>query len=221
MERVGVNAARQDLSAGGNRLVVGARQTRYGIQENDYVALVFHQTLGLFQNHFGNVDVALGLLVKGRRNYFRLDRSLHLGDFLGAFVNQKDDKVNFGIVGGYRVGNLLHKRGLSGFWRSDNQKALALSDRAKEVYDAGGKLGGNRLKLELFVRIKGREVFKGNSCLRHARLVKVHALYAQQGKEALALLGASCLAVNRVARLKVEKPDLAGRNVNVVRTRKV
>ena len=55
------------------------------------------QMLGLFDGHFGHLNVAGGWFVKGAGNYLALDATLHFRDFFGALVNQQYDKVTFRI----------------------------------------------------------------------------------------------------------------------------
>ena len=53
-------------------------------------------------------------LVKGRADDFALDRTQHIGDFLGALVDEQDNENRFGVIGGNGVGNLLQQHGLTG-----------------------------------------------------------------------------------------------------------
>jgi len=45
--------------------VVGACQTGDGVKQNNDIFLVFHQALGFFQHHFGDLHMAGGGFVKG------------------------------------------------------------------------------------------------------------------------------------------------------------
>ena len=66
----------------------------------------------------------------------RLNRALHFGHFFGAFVDEQNDEVNFGMIFRNRVCNLLHEDRFAGFRRSDDQEALSLTDRIEEIEDA-------------------------------------------------------------------------------------
>jgi len=57
---------------------------------------VFDQALGLFDNHFRDLNVARGRFVEGRTDDLALDRTRHIGDFFRAFVDQQNDQINFG-----------------------------------------------------------------------------------------------------------------------------
>ena len=84
-----------------------------------------------------------------------------------------------------------------------------------------GDLLGGGLQVQDLVRVQGREVVEGNARLRHQRRIEVHRLHAQHREEPLALLRGADLPRNRVTRLQVEKADLRGGDVDVVRARKV
>jgi hypothetical protein len=49
----------------------------------------FYKAFGFFQNHFRNLNVAAGRFVERRADDLALDRALHIGNFLGAFVDEK------------------------------------------------------------------------------------------------------------------------------------
>ena len=65
VQRVGVHAAGKDFAGVRLHGVVGARQTGDGIEQDDDVALVLDHALGLFDDHFGDLHVALGRFVEG------------------------------------------------------------------------------------------------------------------------------------------------------------
>src|SRR5262249_16043131 len=71
-----------------------------GVEEDDDVALVLDETLGLLKNHFRDLNVALRRFVEGGADDFALDVALHVGDFFGTLVNEEDDEGDFGMVGG-------------------------------------------------------------------------------------------------------------------------
>ena len=92
LQGVAVHATGQHLPARRHNGVVGARQTRDAVQQNHDVPLVFDESLGFLQHHFGHLHVAGCRLVKRRANDLSLYRALHVGDFLGSFVNQQNDQ---------------------------------------------------------------------------------------------------------------------------------
>src|SRR6185437_8443202 len=73
--------------------VVGAAEARDVVEQDDDVALVFDETLGLFDHHFGDLHMARRRLVEGRRNDFAVHRALHVRHFLptrgGATMRQR------------------------------------------------------------------------------------------------------------------------------------
>src|SRR3546814_9878115 len=90
LKRIGVDAAGQNLARRGNDGVVGAAEARDRIEQDDDILLVLDETLGLFDHHFGDLDVARRGLVEGRGDDFAVHAALHVGDFLGPFVDQQD-----------------------------------------------------------------------------------------------------------------------------------
>ena len=126
------------------------------------------------------------LFVERRRNDFRLNRALHFGHFFGAFVDEQNDEVHFGMIFRDRVCDLLHEDRFAGFRRRDDQEALSLSDRIEEIEDASRNFGRNRFEVQFVVRIERRQIFKRNTRLRDARFVEVYRFDAQQRKKALA-----------------------------------
>jgi hypothetical protein len=55
LQCVGVHTAGQNLARGWNHGVEGTPQTRDRVEQDDDVALVLHQALGLFDDHFGDL----------------------------------------------------------------------------------------------------------------------------------------------------------------------
>ena len=100
LESVGIDAAGEHFARGRDDGVVGARQTRDGVEQDDDVALVLDEALGLFDDHLGDLDVTRGGLVERRRDYFALDGPLHVGDFFGALVDEQDDQDDFRMIRG-------------------------------------------------------------------------------------------------------------------------
>ena len=130
LQGVGVDAAGEHLARGRNDGVVGARQTRDGVEQDHDVALVLDQALGLLDHHLGDLHVARGGLVEGGADDFALHRALHVGDFFRTLVDQQHDEHDFGMIGGDGVGDVLQQHRLAGARRSDDQAALAFADRA-------------------------------------------------------------------------------------------
>ena len=66
LQRVAVHAAREDLARRRHDRVVGARQARDRVEQDDDVLLVLDQPLGLLDDHLGHLHVPLRRLVEGR-----------------------------------------------------------------------------------------------------------------------------------------------------------
>src|SRR3990167_2980801 len=84
------------------------------VEKDDDIVAVFDQASRLFDDHFGNLAVTLGGLIESRKDDLSLDAALHVGHLFGAFVDQKGDEEDLGIIGGDRMRNILQDDGLAG-----------------------------------------------------------------------------------------------------------
>jgi hypothetical protein len=119
---------------------------------------------------------------------------------------------------------VLHEHRLAGLGRRDDEAALALADGRDDVEDAAGEvLLGLDVALELhhLVGVQRREVLEEDLGLRVLRRLAVDLVDLHQREVALAVLGRADLALDGIARVQVEAPDLRRRHVDVVRAREV
>ena len=133
------HTAGEDLAGGRHDGVVGAGKAGDGVQQNDDIALVLDQALGLLDDHLGDLDVAGGGLVEGGADDLALHAALHVGDLFRALIDEQDDEDDFGVVGVIRVRDGLHEDGLAGAGRSDDKSALAFADRRQKIHQRGRK----------------------------------------------------------------------------------
>ena len=94
-----------------------ARQPCDRIEQNDHVAFVLDQALGFFDHHVRNLYVARRRLVERRRDDFALNRTLHVGDFFRALVDQENNQGGLRMILGNRVSDRLQQHGLARAWR--------------------------------------------------------------------------------------------------------
>src|SRR6185437_308286 len=221
LQGVGVHAAGEDLARGRNDGVVGAGEAGDGVEQDDHVALVLDQALGLFDHHLGDLDVAAGGLVEGRADDFALDRALHVGDFFRALVNQQHHQHHLGVVGGDGVGDGLQQHGLAGAGRGDDQPSLALADGGAEVHDAARDVLADGLELDALGRIERGEVVEEDLVAGLFGGLEVDGLDLGQGEVLLALVRRADLARAGVAGAQIEAADLRGRDVDVVGAGKI
>ncbi len=142
LQGVAVHAARQHLARRRHDGVVGARQARDRVEQDDDVLLVLDEALGLLDHHLGHLHVALRRFVEGGRDDLAAHRALHVGDFFGPLVDEQHDQVDLGVVLGDAVGDVLQQHRLAGARRRDDQAALALADRRQQVDDAARQVVG-------------------------------------------------------------------------------
>ena len=221
LQRVGVDAARQHLAGARHHRVVGAREPRDRIEQDDDVALVLDEALRLLDHHLGDLDVAHGGLVEGRAHDLALDRARHVGHFLGPLVDQQDDEIDLGMIVGDGVGDVLHHHRLAGARRRHDDRALALAQRRDEVDDAGRQILLRRvveLELELLVGIERRQIVEIDAMAQLVRLVEIDLVDLEQREIALAVLGRADLALDRVAGAQAEAAHLARTDIDVVRS---
>ena len=159
----GIHAAGQDAPGCGLRQVVGARQAREAVEQHHNVLAVLHQAFRTLDDQLGNLDVVFGGHVEGGGDNLALDGALHVGDFLGALIDQKAHEVHLGVVGADGRGDVLQDGGLAGLRRADDQAALALADGADQVDDARRDGGLAMLHGQALVWIDRREVAEAHA----------------------------------------------------------
>ena len=91
-----------------------------------------------FKHDACNFDMAVGRFVEGGCYHFRVDAAAHVGNLLGSLVDEQDHDVDFRMIFGDGVGNVLEQDGLTGFGGRHNQGALSLADGGEHIYHAGG-----------------------------------------------------------------------------------
>ena len=116
--------------------VVGARQARDRVEQDDDVAAVLDQALAPSRSPSRPPARGAWRLVEGRAHDLALDRALHVGDFLGPLVDQQHDEDDLRVVVRDAVAIVLQHHRLAGARRRDDQAALALADRRDQVDDA-------------------------------------------------------------------------------------
>ena len=228
---VGVHTTRKNLAGVRNHNVVSTSETRNGVEQNHDVLLAFHKAFGFFENHVGHAGVVLRRFIERRCNHFGLDfNSLfgclfldvrddvaHFGDFFRAFVNQERDEDNFRMVLRDSACHVLQENCLTGTRRSENNTALALTNRREQVHNAGAVFRFVPFEVDLFFRVNRGQVFECHAATHLVRFFKVHAVNAAH-REVLILFARSAhKAFNRIANLEVELTNKVLAHVNVVR----
>ena len=181
---------------------------------------MLHQALGLFDDHFGHLYVAGGGFVEGGGDHLALHRPLHVGDFLWAFVHQEHDQVAFGMIGGDRLGDVLHHDGLAHPRRRDDQAALALAEGRDDVDDAAGAVLQGRivdLHGQPLVRVERGQVIEMDLVADVVGALEINRVDLQYGEVALAFSGRTHRAFHRVAGLETHLADLRGGAIDIVR----
>src|SRR5215472_421987 len=123
------------------------------------------------------------------------------------------------MIGSDRVGDLLEERRLAGFRRRDDERALALADRAEEIEDASAHLERRRLHLQPDIGIDGDELVEDSSTADRFRILAVDRLDLEDAVILLVVFRIADLTGDEVAGAQLEATDLRLRDVDVARTR--
>jgi hypothetical protein len=143
LQGVAVHAAREHLARRRHHGVVGAREARDRVEQDDDVLLVLDEALGLLDHHLGHLHVALRRLVEGRADHLAAHRALHVGDLFGPLVDEQHDEVDLGVVLRDAVGDVLQQHRLARARRRDDEAALALADGRHQVEHARRQVLGS------------------------------------------------------------------------------
>ena len=162
MQRVGIDTAGENFTAGRNDGVVSASQAGDGVEQDDNIAFVLDQALGLLNDHLGDLDVAGGGLVESGGDDLALHRALHIRNLFRALVDQQHHQDHFRMISGDRISHVLQEHGLAGTRRRNDQTTLSFAEWGKEIHHAGTYVFANRLKLYALLRIKRCQVVKEN-----------------------------------------------------------
>ena len=224
---MGVNTAGQDTAGGRGRDIVGAGQTGHGVEQHHHVLTELHEALRTLDGEFGDSGVVGCRTVEGGGNHFALHRAFHIGNLFRTFVHEHDHQVDFRIVGGDRVGDVLQGDGLAGLRRGHDQTTLALADRCHNVDEAAGELVRRGLLLQTLLRVQRGELVKLRAVLRSLDGHAVDGVDGLQWHELLTLVTAVALTrgadgtVHRVAFTQAVLLDLAHGDVHIVRPRQI
>jgi hypothetical protein len=79
-------------------IVVSAGHAGDGIEENDDIAPEFHEALGTVGYAFTDLDMAGYGFIECRCVDFAIESAPHVGDFLGALIDQQKNEGGLGMV---------------------------------------------------------------------------------------------------------------------------
>ena len=82
--------------------------------------------------------MSVGRFVECRGYYFGVDATLHVGHFLGAFVDEENHDIGFGVILGNGVRDIFKEQGLTGLGRGYDQTSLTFAYRREHVDDPCG-----------------------------------------------------------------------------------
>mmetsp|Transcript_18535 Transcript_18535/g.30416 ORF Transcript_18535/g.30416 Transcript_18535/m.30416 type:complete len:299 (+) Transcript_18535:12857-13753(+) len=182
------------------------------------------QALGFLDDHLGNCHVPCRWFVKGRTDNLTLHRPLHVGNFLGPLINQKDDQITFRMVLRDAAGDVLQQNSLTRPWRGNNQRPLPFTDGRHQIDNTGRTIPRCRIvgfHRQTLVRIKRREVIESDLVLHTFRIFKIDPCRVRQSKIAFRIIRRLDNAFDRVPSAQRILADHVGRHIDIIRTRQI
>ena len=177
----------------------------------------FGHTFGLLEHDVSYAHVALGRLVECRRDNLGLDAALHIGDLLGALVDEQHHQVHIRMIVGNGVGNFLKQSGFTRLGLCHDQAALTLSDGGEKVDDARRKrLLRMARQLEFLLRKQRRKALEGNAVANIFGIETVDFQYFHHRKIFFNIARRTDSASHRVAGLEAIVLYLLLRQVDIV-----
>ena len=158
-------------------------------------------------------------LIKGRCDHFALHGALHLRHLFGPFVDQQHHHVDFRVVGGDGMRDVLHHHRLAALGRCYQQGPLSLADRCNDVDDPPSDVLlalDVALELHLHLGKKGRQILEHHLVFVVLRATTVDLVELVQRKVAFTVLGCAYFAFDHVSGMQIEAADLAGADIDVV-----
>jgi len=74
-------------------VLVGAGETRNGVEQDDDIFLVLDQALGLLDDHFGHLHVPGSGFIERGTDDLAAHGTLHIGDFFRTLVDEQTIRV--------------------------------------------------------------------------------------------------------------------------------
>src|ERR1035441_6671167 len=82
-----INTPGEYPSAMRNNNIVCSCQTGYTIKKDYNIFFCFHQSFSFFDNHISNLHVSFSRFIKSRTDNFPFNRTFHICNFFGTFIN--------------------------------------------------------------------------------------------------------------------------------------
>ena len=128
------------------------------------------------------------------------------------------------MIGSNRLCDVIHQHRFSRLWRRHDQATLPLAKRSYQIDHARGNILSasiSSLHGHALVGMQRCQVLESNLVTRVFRGIKIDLIHLKHGEITLAILRRSDLARNGITGAHVETPYLAGRHVDIIRSREV
>src|SRR5690606_37117269 len=174
------------------------------VEDDDDVLPLLDLASRALERELGEGDVLLGRAVEARRDDLAEAARLHLRDLLGPLVDQENQELALRMVPGDPLGDGLQDRRLPRLRRRDDQRALALAERAEEVDDPRRVVRlapphGLVLEREPVARVHGAQPAESRTAARLRGRVAVDREQTHQGRALPTTRRLAELAVDLVA----------------------
>ena len=133
---------------------------------------MLHETLCALDHHLGDAFMMLRKLVEGGIDHFHIiadDGFFNIRYFLRAFIDQKDQNVNFRIVFQDRSRDAFQQGCFSGFRRRNDHPSLAFSDRRYKIHDPHRQILFRGFQTHAFIREDRSQLLKRSALCRFTR----------------------------------------------------
>ena len=141
--------------------------------------------------------MAFDVLIQAAGNHFTIDIALHVGDFFGPFIDQQHDQLDFRIIRGNPMADVLQHDRLAAARRCHDQGALAFAQGSQQIHDAGGQRLGAGLQLEPLLGVDGSQLIES---LDLGIVFRRHAVDILDNAEPGSLLAAGALDIPAIIR---------------------
>ena len=105
---VGVNTTGKDFSGRRDNGIVSTGQTSDRIKQDHNIMALFHNPLGLFNDHISHLHVTAGRLIESTRYHFATNTAFHFGYFFRTLIDQQHNEITFRMVCSNRLRYVIH-----------------------------------------------------------------------------------------------------------------
>ena len=142
-----------------------------GIHEHKDILTHFDEAFCAVDGELRNAGMGFDIaIVRASHEFGCGNGAANLGDFLWAFINQKDDKLHFRMVFHHGIRDVLKKGGFSRAGWSNDKATLTFANGSYEIDDSCRVALRNGLQNDALIRVNRSEFFKDGKVLVFIRV---------------------------------------------------